>query len=69
MAGLYTSAGFGVLMCDYIGMGSDWKNYHPYVLFPEPNALNTINALNNISGYIKDLYGGGKISLYVAGYS
>ncbi len=68
-ASLYASQGYIVVLPDYIGQGIDYKNIHPYVIFPEPNVISAIQLLNNVSDLIKDKYGINQINLFSAGYS
>lgn len=43
LASIYASRGFAVVAPDYLGMGSDWNNVHPYVAYPEINAISGFN--------------------------
>lgn len=45
LASIYASRGFAVVAPDYVGMGADWNNVHPYVVYPEVNALSGFNML------------------------
>jgi hypothetical protein len=51
LSSIYAANGYAVVAPDYIGMGADGKNYHPYVVYPENNveaAFNMFPALRQI---------------------
>lgn len=72
MASAIASDGYIVVMPDYIGFGIDQNSVHPYILYPEVNALSGLymlkpleSALTRIAINTVD----NKIPLYISGYS
>ncbi|MFO0319692.1 MAG: hypothetical protein ACK5Z5_04730, partial [Neisseriaceae bacterium] len=45
LASIYASQGYITIAPDYVGQGVDSSVMHPYVLYPQNNALNGINML------------------------
>lgn len=52
-AGVYAANGYIVVAPDYIGQGDDYKNYHPYVLYPKQTINTAVDLLNNASSDIR----------------
>lgn len=71
MAALYTSLGYAVVMPDLIGMGIDYQNIHPYVLFPVQNAQTMAYALDYSLQLLRSQYTNiaYPIPTYSVGYS
>ncbi|MDD3266805.1 MAG: lipase family protein [Burkholderiales bacterium] len=68
------SKGYAVVAPDYLGYGDDESSVHPYVLYPEVNALSGIYMLKGFeSSFTKKLSfektKDDKIKLYMGGYS
>lgn len=67
---LYVSKGYIVIFPNYIGLGSDFANSHPYVLFPQQLVRSSFLVLNK---YLPDLLSrfnvGNAIPVFSAGYS
>ncbi len=72
LASAMSSDGYVVLMPDYLGVGDDESNVHPYIIYPEVNALSgiymlpLISQLNESLSYRKIK---NKIPVYITGYS
>lgn len=49
VAATFASQGYIVAMPDYVGMGDDYQNVHPYVLYPKVSAKTAIDMLNSPS--------------------
>jgi hypothetical protein len=72
VAAIFAANGYIVLYPDYIGMGKNRNKVHPYVLYPQVNAIDGLSILqasqnfisHKININIKD-----KIPLYITGYS
>ena len=76
LASIYASAGYIVAATDYVGQGLDTGPAHPYVLFPETNALSGIYMLPALNQYLSESYGFNLESLavnnrnlYISSYS
>lgn len=72
MASTLASDGYAVVMPDYLGMGSDESAVHPYVIYPEVNALSGIymlDLLKKIQPNLKYKLVNNQIPLYISGYS
>lgn len=52
-AALYAANGYIVVAPDYIGQGDDYKNYHPYVLYPKQTVNTAVDLLNDVSNEIR----------------
>ena len=68
LGGLWASQGYVVVMPDYIGLGDDTADPHPYVAYPEENAqsgLAMVKAARTSLG--KQVRG--KLPLFITGYS
>ncbi|QIW10094.1 lysophospholipase [Francisella sp. LA112445] len=71
-AAIYAANGYIVVAPDYIGQGDDYKNFHPYVLYPRQTVNTAVDMLNNVSQDIRDKYKFTKnkhLNLYSVGYS
>lgn len=53
---LFASQGYIVVAPDYIGQGVDWKNVHPYVLYPQVSAKTAIDMLTAVKPLIAAQY-------------
>lgn len=72
IAATIASGNYVVLMPDYSGFGSDESSVHPYVLYPEVNALSGIymlNALQQMTRKVEYQKIDNKILLFSSGYS
>lgn len=79
LSSIIASQGYIVVMPDYIGQGVDNQVIHPYILYPENNALSGIYMLNaartllNNQGLLNNqnqsYLASGETPLYVAGFS
>lgn len=72
MASTLASDGYVVVMPDYLGSGIDANSVHPYILYPEINALSGIymlKALNGEFGKLNFDQHNGKTRLFISGYS
>jgi hypothetical protein len=72
VAEVFASQGYVVVIPDYIGQGVDWKNVHPYVLYPEVSAKTAIDMLTAVAPEIRAHYklqAGTTLKLFSAGYS
>lgn len=71
-AAIYAANGYIIVAPDYIGQGDDYKNYHPYVLYPRQTVNTAVDMLNNVSKDIRkkyDLKNNQHLNLYSVGYS
>jgi hypothetical protein len=57
-----------MLFTNYIGLGNNYKVMHPYVLYPQQNVQNMIDALNGVKYWWGSSFTF-PIRLFVAGYS
>lgn len=72
LASVYASRGFAVVAPDYIGMGADWNNVHPYVAYPENNVLSgfyMFPALRQILAKTNPSQSESNLPLMITGYS
>ncbi len=72
IASTLATDGYAVLLPDYIGLGDDSKNVHPYVIYPVNNALSGIymlKLLNKIDPALKFNSVDNQIPLFLSGYS
>ncbi len=72
MASAIASAGYVVVMPDYIGFGVDQHSVHPYILYPEVNALSGLYMLKPLESALAKMTINrvdNKIPLYISGYS
>ena len=70
MAALWASQGYVVVMPDYIGLGDDTTEPHPYVVYPSQNAqvgLAMVRAARTLLA--KSYQINGLLPLYITGYS
>jgi hypothetical protein len=71
-AALYASQGYIVVMPDYNGLGDDYQEVHPYVLYPRINDLSGLYLLSAVRKKLESDYkfnSSDKLKLYTAGYS
>ena len=71
-AAIYAANGYIVVAPDYIGQGDDYKNYHPYVLYPKQTVNTAVDLLNDISNEIRKKYNldaSATLNLFSVGYS
>lgn len=68
---VFAESGFAVIAPDYVGMGADYNNVHPYAIFPQVNAksgLYMLEGLNNIlESYSYQVES--PLPLFITGYS
>ena len=82
MASVIASNGYLVVMPDYLGLGMDSNQVHPYVLYPEVNALSGIYLLKALGLQSESMLNSGlkeqlkltrfesqELKLYLSGYS
>lgn len=69
IVGLYSSQGYIVLMPDYIGLGNDFRNIHPYVIFPQQNIQNMAYALTDAYPRLASRLEISTFRLFTTGYS
>ena len=53
---IFTSRGYIVVIPDLIGLGDDWANVHPYVIYPTVNIQTAIDMLNFVRPIINGHY-------------
>ncbi|GAB4222832.1 MAG: hypothetical protein Kow0076_4700 [Francisella sp.] len=71
-ATIYATNGYIVVAPDYIGQGDDYKNYHPYMLYPKQTVNTAVDMLNSVSNEIRKNYNlesFDTLNLYSVGYS
>lgn len=72
VAEVFASQGYIVAIPDYIGQGDDWRNVHPYVLYPQVSNKTAVDMLTAIETTIRTKYGASlasSLKLFSAGYS
>lgn len=72
LAGAMSAAGYVVVMPDYIGIGVNESSVHPYIIYPEVNALSGIYMLkliDKVDKSIKYQLINNKVPVYLTGYS
>lgn len=72
LAEILASNGYVVVAPDYIGHGVDWRDVHPYILYPEVNAKTAIDMLNSVMSYVSSSYGlnsNDSLNLFSIGFS
>lgn len=72
LAEVFASQGYIVLLPDYVGQGVDWKNIHPYVLYPKVSVQTAVDMLNAVAGDLKNTYNlnsSAKLKLFSVGFS
>lgn len=72
VAASLASAGYVVVLPDYIGQGDDKSSVHPYILYPQINALSGIYMLRLVAQLqpnIRYALNNQKIPLFITGYS
>jgi hypothetical protein len=68
LAALWASQGYIVAMPDYIGLGDDTANPHPYVAYPEESAQSALAMVKALHTALKDQFQQ-KLPLFITGYS
>lgn len=66
---LFAAQGYIVLAPDGIGLGSDNHTVHPYVVYPETNALTGIYGLSALNQLLQAKHLFTKLPLFITGYS
>ena len=66
LAATWASQGYIVVMPDYIGLGVDTENPHPYVVYDKENAQSGLAMVKAVRGYLADK---SRLPLYITGYS
>lgn len=69
---VFASRGYAVIAPDYLGQGNDYNNVHPYVAFPEINAISAFNmfpALRSILNDYNKIDATKELPLFITGYS
>lgn len=70
VAAVFAANGYIVLYPDYLGMGINRHKVHPYVLYPQVNALDGLSIIQASEKFIMDkIHNKTRIPLYVTGYS
>ena len=70
LAAVFAANGYIVVAPDYIGMGYNTNTFHPYVLYPQVNAIDGLNMLNATGEFLSMLgYTDNNMPLFVSGYS
>lgn len=70
LGGIIAASGYIVVMPDYIGLGFDRNIMHPYVLYPEVNALSGLYMLQATNMMLAKLgYQTEVMNLYITGFS
>ncbi|MEN9945629.1 MAG: hypothetical protein RLZZ293_15 [Pseudomonadota bacterium] len=71
LSALFAARGFAVVAPDYLGLGVDWNNTHPYVVYPENNALAGLYMLPSLRKILADkgLAESKELNLFLTGYS
>jgi hypothetical protein len=68
LAALWASQGYVVVMPDYIGLGVDTADPHPYVVYPGVNAQSGLAMVKATRAYLSTMLPG-RQPLYISGYS
>ncbi len=68
LAALWASQGYVVVMPDYIGLGIDTTEPHPYVIYPGVDAQSGLAMVKAARSYLSSKVPG-KQPLYISGYS
>ena len=72
LAALFASSGYVVLAPDYIGMGINKHQVHPYVIYPQVNAADGLSILatfRQMAGALNLSIANKTLPLFVSGYS
>jgi len=70
LAALWASQGYVVVMPDYIGLGDDTADLHPFVIYPQQNAQSGLAMVNAARSYLASTDNiTGRLPLFLAGYS
>lgn len=68
----YAEFGYIIVAPDYLGMGADYNNVHPYAAFPKVNALSGLYMLPSVRKILSSDYGIAQtesLPLFLTGYS
>jgi len=68
LAALWAAQGYVVVMPDYIGLGDDTADPHPYVVYPVENAQSGLAMVKAARSYLGKRVQG-RVPLFIAGYS
>jgi hypothetical protein len=68
LAALWAAQGYVVVMPDYIGLGIDTADPHPYVAYPAVNAQSGLAMVKAARSYLSTMLPG-RQPLYITGYS
>lgn len=72
-AEVFASQGYIVVIPDYVGQGQDWRNVHPYVLYPKVTAQTAVDMLSAVAPTLEARYGftseDPALKLFSTGYS
>lgn len=70
---MYAEFGYILVAPDYLGMGGDYDNVHPYAAFPQINALSGLYMLPSVRKILSDDYSinteESNLKLFITGYS
>jgi hypothetical protein len=66
LAAVWASQGYIVVMPDYIGLGVDTADPHPYATYPEENAQSGLAMVKAARAFLDDKK---RLPLYISGYS
>ena len=66
LAATWASQGYVVVMPDYIGLGIDTTNPHPYVVYDKENAQSGLAMVKAVRGLLADRH---RLPMYITGYS
>ncbi len=66
LAATWASQGYVVVMPDYIGLGDDTANPHPYVVYDQENAQSGLAMVKAVRAYLADKH---RLPMYITGYS
>jgi hypothetical protein len=71
VAAILATQGYIVIAPDYIGQGFDTKTVHPYILYPQVNAIDGLSMLVALRTFFKNnnLFTNKDLPLLVSGYS
>ncbi len=68
MAAVWASQGYVVVMPDFIGLGVDTADPHPYVVYPQENAQSGLAMVKAARTYLAGKLSG-RMPLFITGYS
>lgn len=69
LAAIFAADGYIVAGPDYIGLGDNYKETHPYILYPQMNVEDGKNMLIAVHKYLLEQHYTKPLDLYVSGYS